>query len=317
MQTVITEVSTAAQVGCPTCGDERGEILLCAPDRYHGRRVQYELLRCPSCSLVWLKDPPSPDDMGQHYGPDYDRSVAAAGSSLDRWRSRVEELAQYKTGGSILDLGCSSGGFLGAVKSPSWKLYGIEMSEDVAKKARADTGADIFVGDILDAPYRAGSFDAITCFHVFEHLYQPKEVLARVSFWLKPGGIFYAMMPNIDSAGARIFKSYWYALELPRHLYHFSPVSLRNAALSVGLVEISLTTHREMFIEQSTRYVIDEMCRKIGFERLPLSKSLYRSFPRRAVRKAFRLTLLPMFASLASSVGDGESIHAILAKPAL
>jgi 2-polyprenyl-3-methyl-5-hydroxy-6-metoxy-1,4-benzoquinol methylase len=255
--------------------------------------------------------------MCQHYGLDYDRSVAAAGRSPDRWRGRVEALAKLKTGGSILDLGCSSGGFLGAIKNPSWTLHGIEMSEDVAQKARADTGAKVFVGDILDAPYHAESFDAITCFHVFEHLYQPREVLARVSFWLKPGGVFYAMMPNIDSAGARIFKSYWYALELPRHLYHFSPVSLRNAAQSVGLVEVSVTTHREMFIEQSMRYIVDELCRKLGFERYPLSKSLHRSFSRRAVRKAFRLTLLPVLAVLASAVGDGESIHAIFAKPAL
>ena len=171
--------------------------------------------------------------MGEHYGPDYDRSVAAAGKSPDRWRGRVETLTQYKAGGSILDLGCSSGGFLSALKNPAWKLYGIEMSDEVAQRAHDDTGADVFVGDILDAPYPAGSFDAITCFHVFEHLYQPREILAKVSHWLKPGGIFYAMMPNIDSAGARIFKSYWYALELPRHLYHFSPISLKNTAHSV------------------------------------------------------------------------------------
>jgi 2-polyprenyl-3-methyl-5-hydroxy-6-metoxy-1,4-benzoquinol methylase len=255
--------------------------------------------------------------MGEHYGPDYDRSVAAAGKSPDRWRGRVETLIRYKAGGSILDLGCSSGGFLSALKNPAWKLYGIEMSDEVAQRAHDDTGADVFVGDILDAPYPAGSFDAITCFHVFEHLYQPREILAKVSHWLKPGGIFYAMMPNIDSAGARIFKSYWYALELPRHLYHFSPISLKNTAHSVGLVEVSVTTHREMFIEQSTRYIVDEMYRKIGLSRPPLSKSLHRNVARRALRKAFHLTLLPVLAGMASVVGDGESIHAIFAKPGL
>lgn len=317
MQTEIAELTTPAQVGCPTCGDERGRVLLRAPDRYHGRHVQYQLLRCPSCSLVWLQDPPKPYEMGEHYGPDYDRSVAAAGKSPDRWRGRVETLTQYKAGGSILDLGCSSGGFLSALKNPAWKLYGIEMSDEVAQRAHDDTGADVFVGDILDAPYPAGSFDAITCFHVFEHLYQPREILAKVSHWLKPGGIFYAMMPNIDSAGARIFKSYWYALELPRHLYHFSPISLKNTAHSVGLVEVSVTTHREMFIEQSTRYIVDEMYRKIGLSRPPLSKSLHRNVARRALRKAFHLTLLPVLAGMASVVGDGESIHAIFAKPGL
>src|SRR6202043_3666498 len=109
--------------------------------------------------------------------------------------------------------------------------------------------------------------------HVFEHLYQPREVLSKIAAWLKPGGVFYTMMPNIDSAGARIFRSYWYALELPRHLYHYSPVSLQALARNAGLEVVSLTTNREVFIEQSMRYFFDEVCRKAGFSRLPPAES--------------------------------------------
>ena len=65
---------------------------------------------------------------------------------------------------------------------------------------------------------------------------------------VETGGIFYAMMPNIHSAGARIFGSHWYALELPRHLFHYSPVSLRALAAAAGLEDVSVTTHREVFI---------------------------------------------------------------------
>ncbi|HZR58755.1 MAG TPA: class I SAM-dependent methyltransferase [Terriglobales bacterium] len=253
--------------------------------------------------------------MGEHYGIDYDRSVASAGDSPDRWKGRRDVLSHSKSGGSLLDLGCSSGGFLSSMRSASWKLYGIEMSEEVARKAEASSGAEVFVGDILDAPFSPNSFDVITCFHVFEHLYQPRDILERVANWLKPGGIFYAMMPNIDSAGAHIFGSYWYALELPRHLYHFSPTSLKGLASSVGLQEVSVTTHREVFIEQSTRYILDEMCRRAGVPRTPLARAKPRTFLRKASRKMFRLTLLPILNALAALAGDGESIHAIFAKP--
>jgi hypothetical protein len=121
-------------------------------------------------------------------------------------------------------------------------------------------------------------------------------------------------MPNIDSAGARIFKSYWYALELPRHLYHFSPKSLRKLAESVDLSEVSLTAEHEVFIEASTSYWIDDMARKMGMSRQPLSKALPASFAFRVVRKAFRLTILPVLNGFASLAGDGESIHAIFRK---
>ena len=79
----------------------------------------------------------------------------------------------------------------------------------------AKSGLEVFLGDILDALFAPTSFDAITCFHAFEHLDRHREVLANVFERLRPGGIFYTMVPNIDSGGSPIFKSYWYALELP------------------------------------------------------------------------------------------------------
>lgn len=299
---------------CPCCGTKGPRFVLRAPDRFHGRLPMYELVRCTACSLVWLKDPPSPAEMGEHYGLDYDRAIAAAGEDPNHWTERRDTLARYKSGGCLLDLGCSSGGFLRSLDSNSWTLYGVEMSEDVARRAETRTGAKVFVGDILDAPFPPNSFDAITCFHVFEHLYQPREVLARVAEWLKPGGVFFCMMPNIDSAGARIFRSYWYALELPRHLYHFSPASLSVVAESVGLRTLSLTTHREVFIESSWRYIVDDQYRKLGLPRTPLANVRKRGIPRRAVRKAFRLTVLPVLNAVAGFAGDGESIHAVFEK---
>jgi SAM-dependent methyltransferase len=303
----------------PTVGlghDHQGVAFLSAPDRFHGRRQVYKLVRCPSCSLVWLEDPPPPEQLGEHYGPDYDRAVAAAGDSVDRWIGRVRTIAQYKSGGALLDLGCSSGGFLQAIAGPSWKLFGIEMSELVAERAKAASGARVFVGDILDAPFQPASFDVITCFHVFEHLYEPHAVLRRVAEWLKPGGIFYVMVPNIDSAGARIFRSYWYGLELPRHLFHFSPVSLSHLSRAAGLETASLTTYRELFFEKSVRYYCDEFFRRTGRPRTPLAKSAEPGFPFRAVRKLFRLTALPLISGVASLAGDGESIHGVFRRPA-
>ncbi len=299
---------------CPLCGNKGGRRLLSGPDRFHGRLNVYHIVRCSSCSLARLENPPAPSELGRHYGPDYDRTIAGGGLDPSHWNGRRDELLRHKPGGAVLDLGCSSGSFLAALKSPSWKLFGIDMSETMAKEAEALCGARVFVGDILDAPFPPGSFDAITCFHVFEHLYRPWEVLARVSEWLKPGGIFYAMMPNIDSAGARIFRSYWYPLELPRHLYHFSPSTLRNLANCVGLQEVSVTTHREVFIEASARYMFDEVLRRIGIPRVPMAQAKAPGIPWKVTRKVFRMTALPVLNALAALAGDGESIHAVFAK---
>lgn len=301
---------------CPACRQKGAESWLQAPDRFHGRTQRYELVRCPACSLVWLKDPPAPPDMENHYGPDYDRIIAAAGdSSPDRWLARRKVLDQYKSGGSLLDLGCSSGSFLETMKGDKWTLSGIEISPAVARTAEARSGARVFVGDILSAPFPHESFDVVTCFHVYEHLYDPVQVMRKVRAWLKPGGIFYFLVPNIDSGAARVFGTYWYSLELPRHLFHFSPSSLRGIAKTAHLKEVSITTHREPFIEYSTRYICDSLLRGMGIARESLAQATPPSFLVRAIRKLYRESLLRVFSGMLVLAGEGESIHAVLMRP--
>jgi len=308
--------SDAGQRTCPICAELDPIPWLTAPDRFHGRTKPYQLLRCASCSMVWLDDPPSKSEMGMHYGPDYDRTISEAAKAPEHWFDRRNEVLRLKPGGgAILDLGCATGGFLSTLQGPSWKLFGIEMSEEAAREVRSRCGAEVFVGDILDAPFPPNSFDVITCFNVFEHVYEPKEVLVRVAKWLKPGGVFYTLMPNIDSAGARIFRAYWYPLELPRHLSHFSPATLRRVAQSAGLREVSLETWRELFFESSTRFIFDDVVKKFGISRPPLSKSTDDArLPWRIMRKIYRLTLLQLFTAAASLAGAGETIAAVFTK---
>jgi SAM-dependent methyltransferase len=227
------------------------------------------------------------------------------------WDEIIQILHQYKTGGAILDLGCSSGSFLASLKGPSWKLSGIEMSAAVARIAQERTDGEIFSGEILSAAFPPRSFDVITCFHVLEHMHQPREVLMKVAEWLKPNGIFYIRVPNIEAGEARIFRSYWYALELPRHLFHFSPTTLNHFARSAGLQTVSLSTLRVPFIERSIYYIWDEVLRKLGVECQPPATAHAPSLQWKVIRKILRLTILPILAQLESLAGDGEVIEGV------
>jgi SAM-dependent methyltransferase len=188
------------------------------------------------------------------------------------------------------------------------------MSADCAKTAETKSGAHVFVGNILDAPFPPESFDVITCFDVLEHLYEPRQVMARVSEWLKPGGIFYVLVPNADSAEARVFRSYWHGLEVPRHLFHYSPASLKFLAESAGLREISLETRRNAAVGTSLRYVWDDVFDTFAIRRTPVAYRREASPAWRAARKVVRMTVLRAVLALAPLVGAGESIHAIFSK---
>jgi SAM-dependent methyltransferase len=275
----------------------------------------YTLVRCSGCSLVWLSQPPKAEEMHRHYTDAYDRLISAAGqNSPQRWRDRKKALTQYKQSGALLDLGCSSGSFLESLKGDSWKLYGIEMSTESARIAKECSGAEVFVGDILDAPFPPGSFDVVTCFDVFEHLYEPRRVIACIRKWLKPGGIFYVLVPNVDSAEARVFGSYWHGSELPRHLFHYSPTSLKFLAATAGLREVSLETHRNPAVGTSLRYVWDDVFCALGVRRTPVAYREGAGLPWRVARKLVRMTALRLLLALAPLAGGGESIHAIFRK---
>jgi SAM-dependent methyltransferase len=311
----VSAISDRALEPCPICGQVGVSEWLRAPDRLHGRQEEYTLLRCQACSLVWLNNPPKPAEMHRHYTNEYDRLISTAGQNApERWRARRAALARYKQSGVLLDLGCSSGAFLQSVCGEGWKLFGIEMSSESAKQAQTKSGANVFTGDILDAQFPPKSFDVITCFDVFEHLYEPRRVMARVAEWLKPGGIFYVLVPNIDSAEGRIFGSYWQGLELPRHLFHYSPASLRFLAKSAGLHEVSLETRRNPAVGTSLRYVWDDLFRAVGIRRTPVAYRGDASLPWRAARKVVRMTILRGVLAMAPIVGGGESIHAIFQK---
>ena len=300
---------------CVICGHAGAQELLGAPDRLHGRQEKYTLVRCPGCSLVWLSNPPNSEEMHLHYTDAYHKLISAAGeNSPGRWRDRLQTVRQHKQSGTMLDLGCSSGGFLGFFRGDSWKLYGIEMSVDCARRAEERSGAHVFVGDIPDAPFPPESFDVITCFDVLEHLYEPRHVMDKIAEWLKPGGIFYVQVPNIDSAEARVFGTYWHGLELPRHLFHYSPSSLRNLANAAGLREVSLETRRNSAVGTSLRYVWDDVFRVVGIRRTAVAYRREASLPWRAARKLVRMTVLRGLLTMAPLVGNGEAIHAIFRK---
>jgi SAM-dependent methyltransferase len=305
-----------SRIVCPACGDGSSVDFMKAPDRFHGRDYFFDLRRCQSCSLVWISNPPLPEEMGSHYGMDYHRAITTGAETFpERWELHRKRVSQFKQSGSVLDIGCSSGSFLNALKTSNWRLHGIEMSPDEAQRARSRTGAEVFVGEIQDASFPENSFDLITCFDVLEHVYNPKECLEKVQYWLKPGGVFFVFIPNIEAWEARFFSSYWYGLEIPRHLFHFSPESLRQLTTRVGLQEVSQTTPPASYAENSIRYVCDDALRRVGYRRAPLSAGNDVTFSWKVVRKLFRLTALSVLRNVSSVARRGPAIEGVFRKP--
>jgi 2-polyprenyl-3-methyl-5-hydroxy-6-metoxy-1,4-benzoquinol methylase len=103
------------------------------------------------------------------------------------------------TARDVLDIGCGAGRLGEVLKARQpVTVVGVETVAAAAAEARGRLD-QVLIGDIemMDLPFAAGSFDAVVCADVLEHLAEPERLLARIRRWLRPDGRLVASLPNV------------------------------------------------------------------------------------------------------------------------
>ena len=102
----------------------------------------------------------------------------------------------------LLELGCSAGGTIAAIKElhPTLWAAGVELHKESAQTAQKHADM-IWQGTVEETPWAheiaAGSLDAILCLDILEHLVDPWKVVKQLSLLLAPGGQLIISIPNI------------------------------------------------------------------------------------------------------------------------
>ncbi len=129
--------------------------------------------------------------------------------------------------GRLLDFGCGGGVFLEQMQRVGWQVTGVDICREAVRHLRENLGINAYVGSLPHPQLESEKFDVITMWHSLEHVHWPRQVLRAAFDLLVPGGKLILAVPNIDSLPFRWFGTSWYGLDLPRHLTHFTPRSLR------------------------------------------------------------------------------------------
>jgi len=124
--------------------------------------------------------------------------------------------------GSLLDVGAGTGDFLNTAKDKGWDIQGVEPNQNARELARSK---NVLLKESLDE-FSGQQFDVITLWHVLEHLPNLKDTIQQIENLLTPGGTLIIAVPNYNSFDAKHYKSFWAALDVPRHLWHFSRNSM-------------------------------------------------------------------------------------------
>jgi 2-polyprenyl-3-methyl-5-hydroxy-6-metoxy-1,4-benzoquinol methylase len=235
---------------CPICDATESEPFL--------RKLELQLVCCTCCSMVYANPVPAEMATGIFYdkaGSEYLTPEKLESDYADvRFERELRLFRAHCQRGSVLDVGCSSGGFLHQLKKRfpnDYKILGTDVSSEPLAHA-VKMGVPVVRGEFLTQTF-AEKFDAVTFWAVMEHLADPKTFLKKAASVLKPGGCCFILTPNLSSLAVRLIGSK-YRYIFPEHLNYFTPQTLEKfARLEFTVIQTKSTHFNPLVIWQDYR----------------------------------------------------------------
>lgn len=286
-------MGSTVEVNCDICGSTEHEQLFQSFDRLHEVSLEkFWVVRCRKCKMIFTNPRPDENDIGRFYpsenyyayfhDPKQSHYLTLQQKALysclqERqgypplksqdipqiekkilsllFSTRYRGFPQFKPGSKILDIGCGAGSFLSIVRPFGFKTFGVELDFNAVQRAR-EMGHNVAQGSLEERRFENNTFDIVRFSHVVEHLKSPNNTLNEVHRILKRDGSLIIVVPNIGSTISRFFKQYWFNLDLPRHLYHFTPQTLRLLLMQSGFsdIHVSRFTSEQSFLGSVAYY---------------------------------------------------------------
>lgn len=235
---------------CPLCKAAETDPFLTCTDHLVSRK-KFQLFRCRNCSFVFTNDYPGENDSALYYESDeyishtdshktlFEKIYRQARNIMLKRKRKVVCKSSGLSAGNILDIGCGTGHFLNEMKQSGWQVTGVEINRKAREYAAENFSLKVIPPiEITSLPDK--TYDSVTLWHALEHLHNPDEWLGVIKRLLKTGGKVIVALPNCLSFDAAHYGSEWAAWDVPRHLWHFSPVTFDLLIRTAGFKPIGI-----------------------------------------------------------------------------
>lgn len=223
---------------CPVCKNENINDFFAVED-YTVSHEKFNIFQCKNCTHLFTQNIPAQNEIGKYYQSEnyISHSDTQTGivnrlyhivrkKTLNAKKQLIQDETEKQTG-KILDIGCGTGAFLNTMKTVGWESTGLEPDETARNKAKELYNLSPLPSpELFNLPHN--TYDAITMWHVLEHVHQLHEYVEQLKKLITDKGRIFIAVPNNTSYDAKYYGTSWAAYDVPRHLYHFSPASMKN-----------------------------------------------------------------------------------------
>lgn len=254
---------------CPVCNSNQIKEVFVLED-YSVSHETFPVDECLNCGLRFTQHIPCETAIQRYYqSADYishsdtRKGIINKVYHLARRYTLLKKASLVKavTGkrvGMHLDIGSGTGSFVNTMQKAGWNTIGLEPDNNARKKGVELYNVDIYPADEFTM-LPESTYDAITMWHVLEHIHQLNETVEQLRKLLAPGGKLLVAVPNYTSKDARHYKKHWAAYDVPRHLYHFSPSSIRQLMENHGMKVVAV---KPMWLDSFYVSMLSEKYRK-------------------------------------------------------
>jgi 2-polyprenyl-3-methyl-5-hydroxy-6-metoxy-1,4-benzoquinol methylase len=221
---------------CPICQESRFIPYLSCQDHTVSHET-FHLQQCTHCDFVLTNPRPDDKELSRYYQSEayishsnksltiVDHAYKLARRFTLKWKYKLVRKHTVNEPKFILDYGCGTGAFLAECKKQNMHVAGVEPSLTARSQADKELHAEI-VADIRQITDKA--FDAITLWHVLEHVTNLHETISALKDRLKENGTIFIAVPNLQSSDATEYREHWAGFDVPRHLWHFSQKTMKS-----------------------------------------------------------------------------------------
>ncbi len=233
---------------CPVCSGNEYLTNSQHNDRRKGIPGTWNYIECRNCELVFLSPIPTDVELNQYYSKyqsstkiDSKKGYGSKFPLLRKWYHYFSgdvdprNFVHVSNGARVLDYGCGDAEYLRDFHFRGIQIYGVELDSNIVEKC-CSNGLNVRkIENFEKIPYDDSEFDIIYLMQVFEHLRNPQKFMQELSRVLKPGGILYLAVPNINSIWRKIFRKNWVSgWFTPFHLFHYNHKTLASIGQQFG-----------------------------------------------------------------------------------